>query len=77
MGNNETVDKTEWNTFPIPNPEQVIFSIIKRLWHQMFGDDRTVISQTEALKTCWDILEQYNSNNGQKQVAKVCQQSII
>lgn len=43
---------------------------MKRLWHQMFSDDRTVILYTEALKTCWDILEQRNSNNGQKQVAK-------
>lgn len=25
MGNNETVDKTEWNAFPFSNPEQVIF----------------------------------------------------
>lgn len=62
MGNNETVDKTEWNTFPFPDPEQAIFSIIKCLWHQMFGDDRTSISQTEALQTCWGVLEQYNNN---------------
>lgn len=28
----------------------------------MLGDDRAFTSQTEALQTCWDVLEHYKNN---------------
>lgn len=75
MENNEIVDKTEWNTFSFSNPEQVISSIIKCWWHQIFSNDRLPSQKQKPCKTAetpWNNLTVIMDKNK----GPVCQQSF-